>query len=222
MIDALTHTLRSFEPLRRAVVALRDARSAWIDRSLGIATTLPRRRARMPVGRRTFADSRQYEAIDYGQLEKFLAPLALGPSDVAYDIGCGLGRIVCVLGRRRLGRVVGVELDDELAAGARANAAALAGRRSPIEIIAGDAAGVDYRHGTVFIFFNPFGPATLKATLDRIRDSLRVNPRRVRLGYFNPVHEDVLAKSGWLERTGEARSARFRYHAAYWQSSEGR
>ena len=49
---------------------------------------------------------------------------AAGPADVVYDLGCGDGRIVIEAARRYGARGVCVEIDPQLLAEARANAAA--------------------------------------------------------------------------------------------------
>jgi SAM-dependent methyltransferase len=48
---------------------------------------------------------------------------AVGPADVVYDLGCGDGRIVIEAARRFGARGVGVDIDPERVAEARANAA---------------------------------------------------------------------------------------------------
>ena len=80
-----------------------------------------------------------YEPLIYFNVRRMLRLLDLQTDDVRYDIGCGKGRILCVAARRRLKKVVGVELFEELCAAARANAARLRGRKTPIDVVCGDA-----------------------------------------------------------------------------------
>ena len=163
-----------------------------------------------------FKDSNHYEPLDYPFLFKCIGALELKADDVVYEIGCGMGRVVCVMARRRVARCVGIELSDELAARARQNVASMRGRKSPVDVHALDATFADYSDGTAFYIFNSFGPTTLAAVLDRIRDTLRDNPRPIRVLYVNPIHEDVLESAGWLGRSLQLRSKWFRMQASLW------
>jgi precorrin-6B methylase 2 len=163
-----------------------------------------------------FRDSNHYEPLDYPFLFKCIRAMELKEDDVVYEIGCGMGRVVCVLARRRVARCVGIELSDELAARARQNVASMRGRKSPVDVHALDATFADYSDGTAFYIFNSFGPTTLAAVLDRIRDTLRQNPRLIRVLYVNPIHEDVLESARWLRRSRQLRSKWFRMQASLW------
>lgn len=130
-------------------------------------------------------------------LRRFLAPT---PDDVLVDLGCGCGRALFVFARAGV-RCRGVEFDPAACRLARANAAAFAGRGVPIEIVRTDAAGYGFADETLVFLFNPFGRATLRAVLENLRASLSVRPRRVRLGYYHPVHVDLLDAVPWLRRS---------------------
>jgi hypothetical protein len=71
-------------------------------------------------------------------------------------------------------------------------------RKSPIEFRCIDAAEAYYTDGTLYILFNPFGEEILRVVLQRIRQTLTDKPRKIRIGYLNPVHESVLKECGWL------------------------
>lgn len=163
-----------------------------------------------------YRDNVYYEPMNYLYIRRCLRRLELREEDVLFDIGCGKGRIVCVAARRRLKRVVGVELFEELCEAARANAARLRGRKAPVEIRCGDAATLDYADGTVFVFYNPFGPDTMSAVLTRIRESFHRNPRNIRVGYYKAVCEDLLARETWLERYDGFRT--LSTNASFWRS----
>jgi precorrin-6B methylase 2 len=89
-----------------------------------------------------------------------MKPVRIADHDVVMDIGCGMGRVLCVFARRRLKKCIGIEFSGELAGIAERNARALRGRRAPIEIRIGDAAEADYTEGTIFWIYNPFGERT--------------------------------------------------------------
>lgn len=48
--------------------------------------------------------------------------------------------------------------------------------------------------------FNPFGADTLTSVAQSLERSLKETPRRLVIGYFNPVHRDVLDASPVLRR----------------------
>ncbi len=151
-------------------------------------------------------DNFEYATVDYWNVRKVISILKPGPEDVFYDIGCGMGRIVCSMARKSVKKCVGIELLEPLCEKARANAAHLRGRKSPIEIICNDAASADVSDGTIYWLFNPFGESTLRETLANIRCSLRENPRRIRAVYYNSTCEQVFLGAGWLHKTREFRA----------------
>ncbi|MFG0259649.1 MAG: class I SAM-dependent methyltransferase [Phycisphaerales bacterium JB041] len=194
-------------PLKAVVMQGRRVRSRTLDTLLGIdSITIP------PFERRpgTFPDSVHYEPPDYVLLRHALRRVRLAPSDVFFEIGCGLGRVVCEVARQRVERVIGIELCAELARVAERNAVTVRRRQAAIEIRVGDAAEADYDGGTVYFMFNPFGAATMSAVMDRIRESVERSPRHVRVVYMNPLHSDVLRRQPWLACRDEFRLRGFR------------
>ncbi len=146
------------------------------------------------------SDNNHYVSIDYWNIRKMVRILKPGPDDVVYDIGAGMGRVVCILARLPLRRCVGVELFEPLCQKARKNAERLRGRKSRIDIICADATTADMADGTIYFLFNPFGPETLSDTMENIRRSVAINPRSVRIAYYNSYHDLVLERAGWLRR----------------------
>ncbi len=82
------------------------------------------------------------------------------PQDVFGDLGCGMGRIVCVAARKTVRKSIGVELLEPLCEIAHRNATLLRGRKASIQIVCGDATTVDLSEGTIYFMFNPFGART--------------------------------------------------------------
>lgn len=162
-------------------------------------------------------DSNHYEPLDYPLLRTCVKALDLRPDDVVYEIGCGMGRPLALFARRRIAKCIGIELSAELAARASENMRTLRGvRAGAVDVKASDAVLVDYSDGTAFYIFNSFGPTTLAAVLERIRSSTVQRPRRVRIIYVNPLHEDVFESSGWLRRTKRVQSRLFRMQGSIW------
>jgi SAM-dependent methyltransferase len=178
---------------------------------LGIATTEQRLSGLVPqIGATSshHADNYAYSTPDYLDLRRILARLDMTQADVFYDIGCGMGRVVCLAARSPLTKVVGIELNPALAEIARRNAASLRGRRSPIEIRTEDAATAGVSNGTLYYLFNPFGPDTLRVVLANIELSLHRAPRAARFVYVNPQHKAVLDTTGWIEQYDATRTLR--------------
>ena len=76
----------------------------------------------------------------------------VGPADVVYDLGCGDGRIVIEAARRYGARGVCVEIDPQLLAEARANAAA-AGVSPGIRFLEQDLLQTNLGDATVVMLF---------------------------------------------------------------------
>jgi hypothetical protein len=214
---AVAHRLRNQRELKASVLALRRLRTLLIERYLNIRTEGPEGDAVWLPSR--YSDAVDYMPIDYALLREQIKPLELTRDDVAVDIGCGMGRTLCVLARRNVRKCIGIELDPVLAECACANARRLRGRKAPIEVRVGDAAMADYSEGTVFWLYNPFGARTLQAVLERIHRTLEGAPRTIRIAYVYPVHEEVLASCGWLACTGRKQTALFlNNEVSYWSN----
>lgn len=169
------------------------------------------------------ADSRHgdglwYAPPDYRYLRRIMRILRPGPEDVFYDIGSGMGRVLCMAARWRISRVVGIELDRPLCQIARQNADRMRGRHAPIDVRCEDASSADLSDGTIYYLYNPFGPETMRDVLGRIRRALADRPRRVRVVYHNSVHEDLMRSCEWLELTDVFKTLRGQ-RVTFWTAS---
>jgi predicted RNA methylase len=140
-----------------------------------------------------------YFATSYRRVFRILDALHLGPSDTFVDLGCGKGRVTCCASLYPVSEVIGIEDIQELCTAAEKNLRILRGDRAPTKILHCKAEEFEYIKGTVIYMFHPFGPRTLTAVLSRLDTGLRLNPRKVRIVYVNPVHEYVLKETNWLE-----------------------
>jgi hypothetical protein len=145
------------------------------------------------------AEINAYGFVAYHSWFRIFDHLQLQPSDVVVDLGAGKGRVVCAAASYPVTRVVGVEIDRRLAEDGKQNAAAMRGRRAPIEIRAVSATDFNYDDATVITLFNPFGSETMHEVLKRLESSLARRPRPLRLAYCNPVLSPQLAAKPWLE-----------------------
>ena len=207
------------EPVQYAMNArswVRSATASAVDRALGIHTASVEG---MLTHEATLCqDSLRYDSAHPLTLLWFLRTLDLREDDTFYDIGCGAGRMVCLAARRKLNKVVGVEIDGTLSCLAEKNVKHLRGRKSPVAIVREDAAGVRYDDGTVFFMDNPFGVSTLTMVLETIHRSLESNPRFLRILYLHPVHNEAFERSGWLKFRGIFRPPWSGARASFWEA----
>jgi SAM-dependent methyltransferase len=172
------------------------------ERILNIDTLTPPSAAGHSAAiRGVHSDSYAYSSPDYWDLRRIIKRLNLQRDDVVYDLGCGLGRVVCLCARQSVRKVVGVEINRELFERCQQNVARLRGRASQVEIRLQDAAFAVLHDATVCFLFNPFGPSTLEAVLLNLQRSRSEPLRRIRFVYFNPqpVHLKMLQRHSWLK-----------------------
>ncbi|MDB5540724.1 MAG: hypothetical protein JWQ89_2451 [Devosia sp.] len=144
-------------------------------------------------------DAAIYATVDYAQIRDVLTSLAIGSSDVFVDVGCGRGRVLCCAARIDCQAVVGVDMSPELCADARANAARMRFRRTPITVHEVEAQNFDYSGATALYFFNPFGAVTLDAVLSKLRADTSGSPLRLAFVNIAPHTQGVFALHDWLK-----------------------
>lgn len=133
-----------------------------------------------------------YEPSGWRSFKRAMRGIEVGPGDAFLDIGCGKGRIVAQATRRPFGRVLGVELSEDLAAQARQLVENERRRRrcGSVEIFVADSTSWQVPDDvTVVYFYNALSGAGLQAILDRIAESVQRAPRRLSMLYVNPLHE---------------------------------
>jgi hypothetical protein len=121
-------------------------------------------------------------------------------------LGCGKGDVLrFVATRRKLKKVIGVEIVPYLAQLARRTLAA-SGTITPTEVIEASCTDADISKGTVYYLFNSFGKDTLLSVLRGIASSLSSNPRKISILCFNPKCVDIFDETSWLRPETESRS----------------
>jgi hypothetical protein len=144
-----------------------------------------------------FSDNEEYSTINYWFVRRIIRMARPSSQDVFYDLGCGMGRMLCMFGRRQLKKCVGVEFSPFYSELCQKNVECLRGRKSPVEVRCEDAALTDLSDGTIYYLFNPFGPLTMTRVIVNIESSLVSRPRKVTLIYANPVHRNLLDSARW-------------------------
>jgi SAM-dependent methyltransferase len=107
----------------------------------------------------------------------FVDHVPLRETDVFYDIGSGLGRVVILVNLLTGIRARGIEINPLLAADANRKARDLG--LANVDFVGVDARDADFRDGTVFFFFTPFRGSVRDAVFDRLCAEARARPIRV-------------------------------------------
>lgn len=122
------------------------------------------------------------------------------------DLGSGKGRTLLMASDYPFRRVVGVELLPALHYIAQENLQRYRGERQKcftLEAVCADATHFPFPlEPTILYLFNPFPEDGLRRMLVCLRESLRMQPRNVYLLYHNPLLEELLMQSDWLQKLG--------------------
>lgn len=149
-------------------------------------------------------DALTYGPTEYSKIRKMINYLKLDKdNDVFVDLGCGEGRVIFLVATQKLKKVIGVDLNKAFIATAIKNLNTLKFNNTPIEFLNRNAVDFDFTQGTIFYMFNPFGSKTLTDVIANIKESQVINPRRVRILYFNAVYRGLLDSIDWLLPEGE-------------------
>lgn len=141
----------------------------------------------------------RYEPSPYLQLRRALRGERIGPEHVFIDYGSGKGRIVLLAARRPFGRVMGVEIADELNVVARRNLGAVEHRvRSRhVEFVTANVVEWDPPDDITHAYlYNPFSGSVFDAAIAGLLRSYDRRPRRITLIYANPTQAHRLAATG--------------------------
>ncbi len=135
-----------------------------------------------------------YGAADWRALPAFLRAASVHAGDVFVDLGCGKGRVLIQAAAYPFARIIGVELDPNLAAVARRN---VTKRASHVAIDNADVTTWAVPDDVTHVFlYNPFHGAVMDAALSCLRESIGRSPRHLSIGYLNPVDRDRLIHFG--------------------------
>jgi SAM-dependent methyltransferase len=118
----------------------------------------------------------------YDVLAASFRPGDIQASDVLVDVGCGKGRVInwwLASGHRN--RIIGIELDPEVAARTRHRLR----RHRNVSIICGDAVDELPDDGSLYYLYNPFKAPVVRAFRDRLAE---VSRGGTRIYYYHPRH----------------------------------
>lgn len=149
-----------------------------------------------------------YAPIPYRSFFTMIRDVEIRPGeDVFLDYGAGRGRAVVLAARSPFRRVLGVEIDPNLAESARENVrrAAHLLRCPNVEVVTADAADFGCPDdATVLHFFDPFAGVILERVIESVRASLQRAPRRLTVLFADPNHfAPLVADAAWLVKRAE-------------------
>lgn len=123
------------------------------------------------------------------------------------DLGSGKGRVVFICSRYRMKAITGIELSPWLHDISVENQKSF---RDPeqktfsLHFIQGDAQSMAFPPDDLIIsLYNSFNGPVLEAVVRKLTDSLREIPREVYLIYVNPLHAEVVERTGMFEKIAQ-------------------
>lgn len=145
-----------------------------------------------------------YGGSQPGVLREVLAGLPRLEASVFVDLGCGKGRPLLVASEFPFRDIVGVELSQELATVARANAALVASRhpqRTRVRVEVGDATAYPLPAGDLVLFlYHPFGTQLVQKVVQAVEAALAAEQRTIYVVLYNPVNGACFDASPLLTR----------------------
>lgn len=173
-------------------------RCSTIDRRTAVAAALllPCWAARAQGGSPVKTLEVPYVPTPPATVQRMLELAKVGRNDVLYDLGCGDGRIVVAAAKERGARGVGVDIDPERIAEARANAK-YAGVESRVEFREGDLFRMDLSPASVVtLYLLPHLNMRLRPQLWRqLKVGSRVVSHDFGMGEWDPDREERVGSS---------------------------
>jgi SAM-dependent methyltransferase len=193
----------------RATAIPCSVQAHMFDRMFGVSTAVD---SKFSVA----GDNNAYDPSQWFPVRRALRKLSPGPQDVFADLGSGKGRVLLIAGRLPYGRVIGVDIDEELGRCAQENIRKAAARFLATEVTSLTASVLEWPVPddlSVVYMFNPFMGETFRGAMERILDSHERRPRDLRIVYGFPAEHDWLLSTGrvvveavsplfWLSRPG--------------------
>jgi SAM-dependent methyltransferase len=207
-----------FRSLKNRARHWRD--EVW-DRRLGVSTfgVLP------AVGTVSDPDWQvHYEPARYSDLFKMFGFFNLGKQDTFLDLGSGLGRAVFAAKQLGAQQAIGVEINRGLFERSVNNLESARKDLKGTQFFCIPAQDFTDVSATVVYLFNPFGEGTLSEVVRRLGLSFYANPRKIKLIYFNPLFDQVLAESGFMRLVDQwsantaSDDSRCKYKVSFWET----
>ena len=151
-----------------------------------------------------------YQPTDPAAFHQMMAALPIDFSEFTFiDIGSGKGRTLLMASEYPFQKIVGVELMGELHRAAEENVGAYESRpdragahQTVIETMCMDAREFVFPDTPLVVYlFNPLPEVAFRRVMQNLEQSWKRAPRPVWVVYHNPVLDNVLTSSDFLEKT---------------------
>jgi SAM-dependent methyltransferase len=190
-------SLKSIGFRRTCAAACSRLGDYWFDWRYGTSTIQIESLDDLQIASQNVIHGQRYQPTGAAAFQAIMKHVPPDEGDVFVDLGCGKGRslmLAVLLGYRK---VVGVDFSQVLCEVARNNLKLFLSRtqkQAKALVICADVADYELSdEETVLYFFHPFDEKIMRIFLDRLTASLERRPRRCRLVYYLPRHEEVLA-----------------------------
>ncbi len=170
----------------------------------------------------TGSDNWSYQGCEWPALQHALKELLPSNSDVFVDLGSGKGKALLLAGRLSYGRVVGVELDADLAECAKRNIERARPKLRAAHVENEISNVLEWQipdDATTVFMCNPFFGETFRKVAARIFDSYDRNPRRLHVVYEHPWEHDWLVSTGRVV-VENVRSSTWPSRRRWWESGD--
>lgn len=144
-----------------------------------------------------------YQPINYYTAQKLFDQIS--PQDrmgVLLDMGCGKGRIFGIGRVYGFKNMFGIDFSTTLCMLAQQNATKVQSinRDINIEVICADVGEYAIpKSVTILFLFNPFDDFIMRKMLQRLKESLAIAPRSIKILYANPIHKQSIIEAGFVE-----------------------
>jgi 16S rRNA G966 N2-methylase RsmD len=157
-----------------------------------------------------------YQPSGYSWLWRGLRGQRITQRDVFLDYGCGKGRVVIQAAQRYpFGKVIGVDISEDLVRVARENLERARGRlkTQAVELVVADAETWPLPDEVTHVYmYRPFKGDLFARVMERVIESLDRRPRQLTLIYAYPEQDDVVLASGRFRRVRTSRGLDKRPH----------
>ncbi|HET8902195.1 MAG TPA: class I SAM-dependent methyltransferase [Holophagaceae bacterium] len=185
-------------PARAARSGLKYISEFLMDRRIGVSTF--RRDFAAPAS--ASGDSRPCQPAPYSTLVAVAGHIQDHgfPLDSFVDVGCGTGRPLAYLSRLGFKRMVGIEINPDVAERARRNLGRIKKawkRAESLEVLTADVLSADFDFtGSIVYLANPFGRATMLAFSRKLKAQLLARPGSEVLVYYAlPLSDGALMET---------------------------
>jgi SAM-dependent methyltransferase len=144
-----------------------------------------------------------YQPVNYYTAEMLMNKLDNNDVTGAFlDIGCGKGRMLAIAASYGFSNIIGIDFSAQLCHEAIGQASLIEDkvRGVSITVECEDARTYEIpKEVSVIFMFNPFDDLVMNDFLVRVRQTLKENPRKLKILYANPVCRQQLLDAGFSE-----------------------